>query len=57
MEVPTKGFTDTEQDVALAWPIYDKPLFFITNDTRPANEEFQRKTRYIHFGQFEIFEI
>ena len=36
----------------LALHIYDKPL--ITNDTRPANEEFHRKTRYIHFGQFEI---
>ena len=26
-------------------------------DSLAAFEEFHRKTRYIHFGQFEIFEI
>ena len=33
-------------------------LFFeIKKDNSPLFEEFHRKTRYIHFGQFEIFEI
>ena len=30
--------------------------FSVSNRTK-AGYEFHRKTRYIHFGQFEIFEI
>ena len=52
---PERGFKGIDQKTPLTGNLGQ--LSHLLSHLLSIYEEFHRKTRYIHFGQFEIFEI